>query len=406
MIVNTGVLFRELKGKQVPGFILMSNDLEGDLEKIRHLRLEFLLDLDSKGRVFLNVSVPDRKIVFARSQPLPKELLTELTNSLSIDSSNYHIGLCPGDAHDKSVAIAHGGDDPLDPTGETGRACHLMDKSDWEGAVELFEKVKRERPWVRGVRTFLGRSLAALGNHGDAERAYLAELDFLPNASLALNNLGILYKRRGWLEHAFDCFVRALQSYPNHYEGLINFSTVLFYFGDLGGVRYCLARALAVAPDGGLVERSLTALAEKLGMGVSELRDAVKQRAEAMDLSAPFLLEEGGGKKDLKKQEAFRCFVEEAFRDGRLETWEREVLSAAARVLKIPIDLQCRIVVDTQQQYWQDNLAPDRPLDKVALMSRLVELANRDGVIKEKERELLERVSALLKVPLEMKVNK
>ena len=405
MIVNTGVMFREIDGKQVPGFILMSNDLEGDLKKIHGLRLEFLLDLDSKGQVFLNVSVPDRKVVFARSQALPKELLSELTKCLSADPSNYHIGICPGDEHEKSVAIAHGGDDPLDPTGATGRGSHLMDKGDWEGAAELFEKVKRERPWVRGVRTFLGRCLAALGNQSDAERSYLAELDFLPNASLALNNLGILYKRRGWLEHAFDCFVRALQSYPNHYEGLINFSTVLFYFGDLGGVRYCLARALAVDPNGGLVERSLTALAEKLGMGVAELRDAVKERAEALDLSSPFVLEEGGGKKDLKKQEAYRCFVEEAFRDGRLETWEREVLSAAARILKIPIDLQCRIVVDTQQQYWQDNLAPDRPLDKNALMNRLIELANRDGVIKEKERELLERVSALLKAPLELQVN-
>ncbi len=400
MIVNTGVMFREVDGKQVPGFILMSNSLEEDLEKVKHRRLEFLLDLDSKGQVFLNVSVPDLKIGFARSQALPKELLEQLTKSLSHDPSNYHIGICPGDEYEKSVAVKHGGDDPLDPTGQTGKACHLMDKGAWEEAADLFEEIRNDRPWVPGVRTFLGRCLAALGNDADAERAYLAEIDKLPTACLALNNLGILYKRRGWLEHAFDCFIRALMSCPNHYEGLINFSTVLFYFGDLGGVRYCLARAMAVNSEGGLVERSLAALADKLGMEITSLRDAVKKRAESFDLSLPFQLEAGGGKKDLKKQEAYRCFVEEAFRDGRLETWEREVLSAAARILKIDVDLQCRIVVDTQKQYWQDNLAPDRALDKVALMKRLAQLANRDGVVKEAEQDLLERVSALLKVPL------
>ena len=90
--------------------------------------------------------------------------------------------------------------------------------------------------------------------------------------------------------------------------------------------------------------------------------------------------------------------VEEAFRDGVIETWEREILGAAARILKVPIDLQCRIVVETQKRYWQDQLRQEGSLDKLVLYGRLYGLANRDGVVNDSERELLERVAALLKL--------
>ena len=398
MIVNTGVMFNDHEGMRIPTFLLLSKQPKDDYESLKPFRLSLILDRDCEGNVFLEVAQPDKKITLARSQPLPGELLEMLSTSLEIAPSEYRIALSSIEKIEESYVIPHGGDDLLDPEGEAGLACHYLDKGDWESAKGLLEEVKSKRPWLNGLRSLLGRCEIALGNDEKAEREYLAELDRVPTSHLVLNNLGILYKRRGWLEHAFDSFNRALLAYPNHYESLINFSTILFYFGDLGGVRYCLARALAIHPEGGLVDRSLMALAEKIDGDIDELRKAVEKRAEDIDLNKSFTFSAEMGKKDLKSQEAYRCFVEEAFKDGHLETWEREVLSVAAKLLNIPVDLQCRIVVDAQQRYWQDELPSPGPLDAPALFRRLESLAKRDGVIGDKERELLQRVAALLGV--------
>lgn len=400
MIVNTAVAFRTVGGVEVPGFLLMSSDVASDRERIRHLRLELLLDAAPSGDIFLSVSLPDKKEFLARSQPFPAEVVARLDECLRRAPGVYHLGLCPQNDTGDVTEVPTFGDDPLDPSGEAARAYAFLGKERWGEAAGLLEALLARAPHLRGIRTLLGRCLSAQGRDYDAERIYEEELRFAPSSALALNNLGTLYKRRGWMEHAFDCFSRALRVYPNHYEGLINFSTVLFYFGDLGGVRLALARAHRIHPEGHLVAASLTALADKLGLAGEELRTAVHDLAATLDLGSPLEVAERAERKDLKREETFRCFVDEAFRDGKLETWEREILTAAAQLLRIPVDLQCRIVVEAQRRFWKDELAPERPLDRGALFRRLETLASRDGVVSASERELLDRVAALLKVPV------
>jgi len=127
------------------------------------------------------------------------------------------------------------------PFNSTGRfdlkAVRKKSKTDPPGQLNIFEKAKEDNSKVVSINKNIGNFEAALLSHdtnpdqaSDLYRKAIEREDHIPDSYC---NLGILQSQQERESAAIDCFTRALESDPRHYEAHFNLANIYADAGNL-----------------------------------------------------------------------------------------------------------------------------------------------------------------------------
>jgi hypothetical protein len=100
----------------------------------------------------------------------------------------------------------------------------------------------------------------------------------------------------------------------------------------------------------------------------------------------------------LGRRGLFQLVSDEAFRDGKLDPWENEILGALAGFLKLDANLARTIARMSKEKYKAGKFVESRPLDPVRLFREILRHAYSDADLDEKERTMLAGMQKLLKL--------
>jgi|LakMenEpi09Nov12_1017454.scaffolds.fasta_scaffold00415_3 tetratricopeptide (TPR) repeat protein len=90
----------------------------------------------------------------------------------------------------------------------------LFKKGLFDIVAEISKKIVDASNKTQGLFDY-AYSLNSLGNRDEAEAIYLILIDQQPDNSAAINNLGVIYEKKGLLDEAFSLFSKALQLDPS-----------------------------------------------------------------------------------------------------------------------------------------------------------------------------------------------
>jgi hypothetical protein len=94
----------------------------------------------------------------------------------------------------------------------------------------------------------------------------------------------------------------------------------------------------------------------------------------------------------------FQLVAEEAFKDGKIEPVEQEILSRLARFLGIPSDSARRIAGQAKKKFQQGKLGTPRPLKPAVLYERVLYFAWSDGREDSREEKMLAGLRRLFRI--------
>src|SRR5688572_23153496 len=100
----------------------------------------------------------------------------------------------------------------------------------------------------------------------------------------------------------------------------------------------------------------------------------------------------------LGRRGLFQLVSDEAFRDGKLEPWENDILGALARFLKLDGELARTIARMSKEKYKAGAFDESRPLDPIRLFREILRHAYSDDEVDERERAMLAGMQKLLKL--------
>ena len=103
-----------------------------------------------------------------------------------------------------------------DAEGKHRYALALMEKEEWQEAVEELEQLTAARPDLSGPWVNLGIARTMLGQGDAAEVAFEQALEANSRNAEAWNQLGILYRRSNRLEKARAAYTKGLEHAPDH----------------------------------------------------------------------------------------------------------------------------------------------------------------------------------------------
>ena len=114
------------------------------------------------------------------------------------------------------------------------RALVLLQQGQLEEGIELLESVAASAPELSAPRIDLGIAYHRMNDLGAAERNLLEALDVNPRHPIALNELGIVYRKTGRFTDARQRYEAALDVYPGFHFARRNLAVLCdLYLADL-----------------------------------------------------------------------------------------------------------------------------------------------------------------------------
>jgi tetratricopeptide (TPR) repeat protein len=147
-------------------------------------------------------------------------------------------------------------------------------------AVELLRRIHRRHPGDFWVNFMLGTILPREAQ-GEAIGYLRAAVALRPEASAALNNLGLALKEQGKVDEAAECYRKALQSDPRNVVALSNLGLCLCDEGKFDEAVAFHRRSLAIDPRYAPAHTSLGCVLERQG----KLDEAIASHRRAISLN-------------------------------------------------------------------------------------------------------------------------
>ncbi|TMB73939.1 MAG: tetratricopeptide repeat protein [Deltaproteobacteria bacterium] len=177
-------------------------------------------------------------------------------------------------------------------TFKSGNVHHLVarsmvDRGDWDRAVEHFRKSIEIEPNLAPFYSDLGNALARQGRWDEAVENFQKALALNPNLSVAHFNLGNALALQGRFGEAAAHLQDALRIKPDYTQAYNNLGRVLAAQGQLDRAIDLFRRAVQIQPDFAEAHQSLAMALEEKGRkeeAVQELQEAtriMKSRSEA-----------------------------------------------------------------------------------------------------------------------------
>jgi tetratricopeptide (TPR) repeat protein len=104
----------------------------------------------------------------------------------------------------------------VDVTSRHQQAVKLMQKEQWQAAVDMLEAITTKQPALSGPWVNLGITYTKRGDSKAAEAAFKQAIDVNATNVEACNQLGILYRRTGRYEEARLIYETALETEPDN----------------------------------------------------------------------------------------------------------------------------------------------------------------------------------------------
>jgi Flp pilus assembly protein TadD len=101
-------------------------------------------------------------------------------------------------------------------TGDSAAVAALMDKAQWQQALERADEALKARPKDAQLRFQRAVALGELGRFADTVAAYESLIQDYPELPEPYNNLGVLHASKGNYSAAYDQFQRALLAMPGY----------------------------------------------------------------------------------------------------------------------------------------------------------------------------------------------
>lgn len=118
----------------------------------------------------------------------------------------------------------------------------------WSDSPALLRHAEHAAPGNWPAATFLGRTLAAQGRHGEATEAFRRALAIRPNYGAALVGLAISLQAMGQSDQALEYMRLAVRLNPDHPMGYNQLGLFLLDRGDLDGAEENLRASLRLDP--------------------------------------------------------------------------------------------------------------------------------------------------------------
>ena len=166
-------------------------------------------------------------------------------------------------------------------------ARSMVDRGDWDRAVEHFRKSIEIEPNLAPFHSDLGNALARQGRWDEAVENFQKALALNPNLSVAHFNLGNALALQGRFGEAAAHLQDALRIKPDYTQAYNNLGRVLAAQGQLDRAIDLFRRAVQIQPDFAEAHQSLAMALEEKGRkeeAVQELQEAtriMKSRSEA-----------------------------------------------------------------------------------------------------------------------------
>jgi tetratricopeptide (TPR) repeat protein len=125
----------------------------------------------------------------------------------------------------------------------------LLNRGDFEGALEHHKKALSLRPDKEVSLTNLGHTMATAGRILEAETYYLEAIRANPRHAEAHYNLGVMRMRQNRMEDALRQYIKVLEIRPDHAEAHTNLGLLMAQSGKKEEALAHLRSAIAIRPD-------------------------------------------------------------------------------------------------------------------------------------------------------------
>ena len=125
----------------------------------------------------------------------------------------------------------------------------LQNQGKGDEAIESYVAAASIRPTESGVWSNLAQLYADLMRYPEAIDAGENALRRVPHAAVAMNNLGVIYRRSGDLEAASQILRQALETEPGYADAAYNYGLVLADQDDGESAKSYYRRAIELRPD-------------------------------------------------------------------------------------------------------------------------------------------------------------
>jgi len=157
-----------------------------------------------------------------------------------------------------SVTVAEGGGFTITEEVRVGagvrndfeRALHLLAQEDYESGIALLVEVTEAAPFVTTPHIDLAIAYGHVNDLERAEASIKAALELNPRHPVALNELGIIYRKSGRFAEARASYEKALELYPDFHFARRNLAILCdIYLADPECALENYQRYTAAVPD-------------------------------------------------------------------------------------------------------------------------------------------------------------
>lgn len=413
-----------------PRLVLRGEDALG-LALLRHVLLDLEMVPDEDGNAVLQLQVPDRRMVGARSAPLAGEPFFALEEAFAGSSLRPRLELRQGgerESFDPSLAWCL-----LDFSGSWSRALEAVKAQEWDLAIEAARAAVEANEAREGFRLLLGRYLVRVGRDEEGRAAFEEERRRFPRSHRACCELAALAWSHLRREEATSLLEAALELYPNHLQSLLLLADVRLSGGRsdvvaLLGRAWRLSAALAPRHVFELLHRRrrealLPAIrdeARRCGLDAdgpvpgpsssspssppssplpeAEARETV---ASIREVAAPAGLEPPAEETPsldldpLTREELVRLAAREILRDGRVDPEEKLLFSKLCARFGAGAELVTRVASEEREQIRKRGLS-SRSFDGPRFFRDVLERAFADGIMDGEETAIVSSCARLL----------